>query len=60
MRKASSVTLGILKSLYPRADLDSTGEGFTTTCTKEEVEKLVEDFVEIVTRVIEMILVDTS
>jgi hypothetical protein len=60
MRKASSVTLGILKSLYPRADLDSTGEGFTTTCTKEEAEKLVEDFVEIVTRVIEMILVDTS
>jgi hypothetical protein len=38
-----SLTLGILKSLYPRADLDVTGEGFTVTYNDEETLKLVED-----------------
>jgi hypothetical protein len=46
MRKASSLTLWILKSLYPRADLDAVDEGFVTTCTEEEDDKLVEDFIE--------------
>jgi hypothetical protein len=46
MRKASSLTLWILKSLYPQADLDAVDEGFVTTCTKEEDDKLVEDFIE--------------
>jgi tRNA(Ile)-lysidine synthase TilS/MesJ len=46
MRKDSSLTLWILKSLYPRADLDAVDEGFVTTCTEEEDDKLVEDFVE--------------
>jgi hypothetical protein len=39
-----SVTLKIKKSLYPRADLDVEGEGFTTTCSDEEALKLVEDY----------------
>jgi hypothetical protein len=38
-----SLTLGILKSLYPRADLDVTGEGFAATYNDEETLKLVED-----------------
>jgi hypothetical protein len=42
----------------PWANLDVAGEGFTATCTEEEAGKLVKDFVESATRVIEMILVD--
>jgi hypothetical protein len=60
MRKASILTLGILKSLYSRADLDVASEGITATCTEEEAGKLVKDFVETATRVIEMIPVDMS
>jgi hypothetical protein len=44
MRQSVSLTLGILKSLYPRADLDAMGEGFAMTCSNEEVVKLVEDY----------------
>jgi hypothetical protein len=40
-----SLTLGILKSLYPRADLDAVGEGFTVTCSDEEALNLVEESV---------------
>jgi hypothetical protein len=43
MKQAASLTLGILKSLYPQADLDATGEGFAVTYTSEEALKLVED-----------------
>jgi hypothetical protein len=43
MKQAVSLTLGILKSLYPQADLDAVGEGFAATCTGEEALKLVED-----------------
>jgi hypothetical protein len=43
MRQSASLTLGILKSLYPRADLDTAGEGFVETCSDEEAQKLVED-----------------
>jgi hypothetical protein len=60
MRKASSLTLRILKSLYPRADLDAVGEGFAVTCTEEEADKLVKDSTAMVTRVIEMLPVDMS
>jgi hypothetical protein len=42
-KQAASLTLRILKSLYPRADLDAAGDGFTMTCTDEEALKLVED-----------------
>jgi adenine/guanine phosphoribosyltransferase-like PRPP-binding protein len=58
MRKASKLTLRILKSLYPRADLDTVGEGFMVTCTEEEPNKLVEDSTVTMTRVIEMLPVD--
>jgi hypothetical protein len=43
MKQAVSLTPGILKSLYPRVDLDAGGEGFAVTCTGEEVLKLMED-----------------
>jgi hypothetical protein len=43
MRQSASLTLGILKSLYPRADLDMAGEGFVVTCSDEEALTLVED-----------------
>jgi hypothetical protein len=58
MRKASSLTLKILKSLYPWADLDVMGEGFATTCSEDEGNKLVEDSTVMVTRVIKMLLID--
>jgi hypothetical protein len=60
MRKAPSLTLWILKSLYPRVDLDTTNEGFVVTCTEEEANKLVEDSVVMETQVIEMLPVDMS
>jgi hypothetical protein len=43
MRQSTSLTLGILKSLYPRADLGVIGEGFVVTCSNEEALKLAED-----------------
>jgi hypothetical protein len=43
MRQSASLTLGILKSLYPWADLDMAGEGFVVTCSDEEALTLVED-----------------
>jgi hypothetical protein len=42
-RQSASLTLRILKSLYPRANLYVAGEGFATTCTDEEASKVVED-----------------
>jgi hypothetical protein len=55
-----SLTLGILKSLYPRADLDAVDEGFTATCTDKEALKLVEDFAVTAGQVIDMLGVDMS
>jgi hypothetical protein len=43
MKQLVGLTLGILKSLYPQANLDATGEGFTITCSDVEALKLVED-----------------
>jgi hypothetical protein len=40
---AASLPLGIFKSLYPWANLDTTGEGFMVTCTDEEALMLIED-----------------
>jgi hypothetical protein len=60
MKKASSLALGILKFLYPKAILDATGEGFTVTCSEEEATDLVQNFIETVTWVIEMIPIDVS
>jgi hypothetical protein len=60
MRQLASLTLKILKSLYPQADLDAVGEGFTMTCSDEEALKLVEDSAVMVRQVIDMIGVDMS
>jgi hypothetical protein len=41
MKQSVSLTLRILKSLYPCADLDVMGEGFVTTYSDEEALKLI-------------------
>jgi hypothetical protein len=60
MRQSVSLTLGILKSLYPGADLDTAGEGFAATCNDEEVLKLVEDSIVTAGQVVDMLGVDMS
>jgi hypothetical protein len=60
MRQSASLTLGILKSLYPRADLDVVGDGFATTCSDEEALKLIEDSIVMAEQVIDMLGVDMS
>jgi hypothetical protein len=55
-----SLTLKILKSLYPRADLDAACEGFMVTCSDEEATKLVEDSIVMTGHVIDMLGVDMS
>jgi hypothetical protein len=60
MKRSMSLTLAILKSLYPRADLDMTGEGFVATCTDKEASKLIEDSTVIVEHIINMLPVDMS
>jgi hypothetical protein len=54
------LTLGILKSLYPRADLDMTGTGFVASYIDEEASKFMEDSTVMVDRIIEMLLIDMS
>jgi hypothetical protein len=44
MKRSASPTLGILKSLYPRANLDVAGQGFAATYSDEEALKLLEDY----------------
>jgi hypothetical protein len=53
-----SLTLSILKSLYPRAELDMADEGFAVTCSDEEALKLIEDFAVTVGHVMDMLGVD--
>jgi hypothetical protein len=60
MWQSVSLTLGILKSLYPGPDLDAAGEGFMATCTDEEALNLVEDSIVIAEQVIDMLGVDMS
>jgi hypothetical protein len=60
MRQSASLTLGILKSLYPRADLDAAGEGFAATCSNEEALKLVEDSVVMAGQIVDMLGIDMS
>jgi hypothetical protein len=50
----------ILKSLYPRANMDAAGEGFVGTCSDEEALKLVEDSAMMAGQVIDMLGVDMS
>jgi hypothetical protein len=60
MQQSVSLTLGILKSLYPRADLDAVGEGFVVTYNDEEALKLVEDSAKAAGQVVDMLGVDMS
>jgi hypothetical protein len=58
MRQSASLTLGILKFLYPQANLDAAGEGFMVTCKEEEASKLVDDSAMTASQVMEMLSVD--
>jgi hypothetical protein len=60
MRQSASLTLRILMSLYPQADLDAVGEGFVMTCSDEEALKLIEDSVVTVGQIIDMLRVYMS
>jgi hypothetical protein len=55
MWQSTSLTLGILNSLYHLADLDAAGEGFMVTCTDEEALMLVEDSVVAARQVVDML-----
>jgi hypothetical protein len=57
MKQVVSLTLGILKSLYPHADLDVAGDGFAVTYTDEEGLNLVEDSILTADRIVEMMFV---
>jgi hypothetical protein len=56
----ASLTLGILKFLYPRDDLDAAGEGFAATCSDEEALKLIEDSVVTAGHIMDTLGVDMS
>jgi hypothetical protein len=60
MKQSANLTPGILKSLYPRADFDAAGEGFTTTCIDEETLKLIEDSALTTGHIVDMLPVDMS
>jgi hypothetical protein len=58
MKQSTSLTLRILKSLYPRADLDAAGEGFVATCSDKEALKLVKDSAVRAGHIVDMLGVD--
>jgi hypothetical protein len=60
MKQLVSVTLGILKCIYPRADLDMVGESFAMTCSDEEALKLIEDSTVTSGHIVDMLPVDLS
>jgi hypothetical protein len=60
MKQSTRLTLGILKTLYPKADLDAAGEGFAMACTNEDARKLMEYSTLTASRILEMLLVDMS
>jgi hypothetical protein len=60
MKKLASLTLGILKSLYPRADFDVTGKGFAATYSDDKALKLIEDSDVTVGHIVDMLPVDMS
>jgi hypothetical protein len=60
MKQSVSLTLGILMSLYPRADLDTVSEGFVPTYSDEEAMKLVEDSAVMAGHIIDMLPIDMS
>jgi hypothetical protein len=60
MEQSVSLNLGILKSLYPRADLDTASEGFAATCSDEEALKLIDDSAMTVGHIEDILGVDMS
>jgi hypothetical protein len=60
MRQSASLTLRILKFVYPRADLDVAGEGFVVTHSDEEALKLIEDSAITTRHIIGMLRIDMS
>jgi hypothetical protein len=60
MKQAVSLTVGILKSLYPRADLDVADDGFVATYTNEEGLKRVQDSALMAGRIVDMVPVHMS
>jgi hypothetical protein len=60
MKQSASLTLRILKSLYPRVNMDAAGESFLVTYTDEEALKLVEDSIVMADLIVEMLPVDMS
>jgi hypothetical protein len=60
MKQPVSLTLRILMSIYPQANMDVASEGFTVTCNDEEALKLGEDSVVTVWYIMDMLGVDMS
>jgi hypothetical protein len=60
MKQAVSLTLRIIMSLYPRADLDAAGEGFAVTCTGGAASKLMEDSALMAGRIVDMVRIGMS
>jgi hypothetical protein len=60
MTQLASLTLGILKLLYPRANLDVAGEGFASTYNEDEANKLMEDSAVTASQIVEMLPVNMS
>ena len=56
--KASSMTLGILKSLYLKASLDVVAEGWATGTSLAEAEKTTRSFKGVATKIAAMIGTD--
>ena len=53
--KASSLTLGILKSLYPRATLGVVADGWAVGTTLESANEIMQSFKGVATRIATMI-----
>jgi hypothetical protein len=60
MRQSASLTLRILKSVYPRANLDVVGKGFMVTCSDKEALKLIEDSAVTTRHIVGMLGIDMS
>jgi hypothetical protein len=60
MKQSVSLSLRILKSLYPQANLDVAGEGFAATCSDNEALKLIEDSTVAAEHIVDMLPVDMS
>jgi hypothetical protein len=60
MTQLASLTLGILKLLYPWDNLDVAGEGFASTYNEDEANKLMEDSAVTASQIVAMLPVNMS